>query len=116
MNYIRFIKFLRSDFEISNNKYTSIKFFRSQLVLIFVWLWVLERYYAKELYNVEELIQNIPKEHASRPTIYKFIDLSIKKNFLKKINSSDDKRKRYLEPTKQTVDEFEIWAQGFINF
>ena len=116
MNYIRFIKFLRSDFEISNNKYTSIKFFRSQLVLIFVWLWVLERYYAKELYNVEELNQNIPKEHASRPTIYKFIDLAIEKKFLKRLPSVSDKRKWNLEPTKQTVDEFELWSKGFSNF
>ena len=60
--------------------------------------------------------ENNKKEHASRPTIYKFIDLAIKKNFLKKKSFLNDKRKWNLEPTKQTIDEFESWAKGFSNF
>lgn len=116
MDNIKFIEFLKNDFEISNAKYSSIKFFRSQLILILIWFWVLEKFYKKKPYGVEELIQDIPKEHASRPTIYKFIDLAIKKNFLKKKSFLNDKRKWNLEPTKQTIDEFESWAKGFSNF
>ena len=116
MDHVRFIKFLKSDFESSNANYPSIKFFRSQLILIFIWFWILEKFYTQKIYNVEELIQDIPKEHASRPTIYKFIDLAIEKKFLKRLPSVSDKRKWNLEPTKQTVDEFELWSKGFSNF
>ena len=36
MNYIRFLKFLKNDFETSNKKFKSVGYFRSDLVLILI--------------------------------------------------------------------------------
>ena len=77
MDYIKFLKFLRYDFELSNEKYETVRYFRSDLVLIFIWIYVLEQFYSKKKSSVEELINYIPKNIASRPTIYKFINQSV---------------------------------------
>ena len=72
--------FIKNDFENSNSKYPSIKFFRSNIILIFIWFWTLEKMYNKENLNIEQLIEDIPRGFGSRPTIFKFINLAIKKN------------------------------------
>ena len=116
MNYLKFCRFLKEDFEISNSKFPSIRFFRSELILIFIWFWVLERFYEKKEYYIESLIQEIPEGFASRPTIFKFIELAISKGFLQKKSDNNDRRKFYLTPSDITVKEFEEWAKGFKGF
>ena len=116
MNYLKFTKFLKEDYEKSNLKYPSIKFFRSDLISIFIWFWILEKYYSKKDFNIEQLISEIPKGYGSRPTIFKFIDLSIKNKYLTKIKSQHDKRKFNLKPSSQTIKEFEDWSKGFSGF
>ncbi len=116
MNYQKFTSFLKKDFDTSNNKFPSIKFFRSELVLILIWFWILEKHYRNEICNTENLIQEIPKEHASRPTIFKFIEVSIKKGFIDKNTDINDKRRFILKPSDQTINEFEKWALGFKGF
>ena len=116
MNYLKFTKFLKIDFETSNNKYKSIGFYRSDLILIFIWFFVLEKYYSKSPYSLEDLINDIPKKFASRPTIFKFIDTAFKKRYLEKIKNPKDKRKFNLKPSKITIEEFEKWAKGFSGF
>ena len=121
MDYLRFTSFLRKDFEVSNKKFASIKFFRSELILIFIWFWILENYYKSDqnlLSNthVEELINEIPNGFGSRPTIFKFIDQAIAAKFIVKIPDPKDKRKWNLIASKQTIEEFESWAQGFRGF
>ena len=116
MNYLKFTKFLKNDFETSNNKYKSIGFYRSDLILIFIWFFVLEKHYSKSPYSLEDLINDIPKKFASRPTIFKFIDTACKKRYLEKIKNPKDKRKFNLKPSKVTIDEFEKWAKGFSGF
>ena len=116
MDYKKFIIFIKNDFENSNSKYQTIKFFRSNIILIFIWFWTLEKMYNKENLNIEQLIEDIPKGFGSRPTIFKFINLSIKKKYLLKINDPSDKRKFQLKLSKESIEEFESWAKGFKGF
>ncbi len=116
MDYLKFTKFLKNDFENSNKKFKSIAFYRSDLILIFIWFFVLEKHYTKSPYSLEDLINDIPKKFASRPTIFKFIDAAVKKRYLDKTKNPEDKRKFDLRPSKITIDEFEKWAMGFSGF
>ena len=121
MDYLKFSMFMKEDFEVSNKKYNSIKFFRSELVLVFIWFWVLENYYkSKENHsfksNVETLVSEIPKELGSRPTIFKFIEQAIASKFIIKIIDPEDKRKWNLKPSAQTIQEFEEWSSGFSGY
>ena len=121
MDYLQFTRFLKHDFEKSNEKFNSIKFFRSELVLIFIWIWILENYYKSredQSYksNVETLVSEIPKQLGSRPTIFKFIEKAIASKFIIKIIDSKDKRKWNLKPSEQTIQEFEEWANGFSGY
>ena len=59
MDYKKFISFIKNDFEKSNDKYQSIKFFRSNIILIFIWFWTLEKMYNKKDLNIEKLIDDI---------------------------------------------------------
>jgi len=116
MDYKKFITFIKNDFEVSNSKFQTIGFFRSNIILIFIWFWTLERMYNKANLNIEQLIDDIPKGFGSRPTIFKFINLAIKKKYLLKINDPLDKRKFKLKLSKESIEEFESWAKGFRGF
>ena len=116
MDYKKFITFIKNDYEISNSKYSSIKFFRSNIILIFIWFWTLEKMYNKKSLNIEQLIDDIPKGFASRPTIFKFINIAIKKKYLLKISDQKDKRKFKLKLSQDSILEFETWARGFRGF
>ena len=116
MDYKRFVRFLKNDFETSNSKYSTIKFFRSNIILIFIWFWILDKMYNKKKLNIEELIEDIPKGFATRPTIFKFINLAIQKKYISKTTDTTDKRKFILKLSDQCVGEFESWAKGFKGF
>jgi len=116
MDYKKFITFIKNDFENSNSKYPSIKFFRSHIILIFIWFWTLEKMYNKENLNIEQLIEDIPRGFGSRPTIFKFINLAIKKKYMLKINDPNDKRKFKLKLSQDCILEFENWAKGYKGF
>ena len=116
MNYIRFLKFLKNDFETSNKKFKSVGYFRSDLVLILIWFFVLEKFFSKKKSSVEDLMSYIPRSIASRPTVYKFINQSCLKKHLFKIADDKDKRKFNLQPSQLTIKEFELWSSGFRGF
>ena len=116
MDFKKFTTFLKKDFEISNSKYSSIKFFRSNIILIFIWFWTLEKMYNKENLYIQQLIEDIPKGFGSRPTIFKFINFAIKKKYLLKISDKKDKRKFQLKLSDESLKEFESWASGFKGF
>jgi hypothetical protein len=121
MDYLKFSIFMKEDFEISNKKYNTIKFFRSELVLVFIWFWVLENHYKSkknQLFksNVEMLVSQIPKQLGSRPTIFKFIEQAIASKHIIRVVDPSDKRKWNLKPSTQTIQEFEQWADGFSGF
>ena len=116
MNYLNLIKILRNDLKQSHSQFVSIKFFRRNLSSYWVWICILERYFNnknKNTNNIENIIKEIPSEHASRPTLFKIIDDAVKKNYLVKEIDKNDKRKINLFPASQTIKEFEEWAKIF---
>ncbi|MDA9601583.1 MarR family winged helix-turn-helix transcriptional regulator [Alphaproteobacteria bacterium] len=87
------------------------------ILSLWVWFTVLKFYYEKNNNsNIERIIKEIPKNYASRPTIFKLIDNAVdKKYFVKSINP-DDKRKINIIPTDITIKEFEEWSRMFKGF
>ena len=58
----------------------------------------------------------IPRKIASRPTVYKFINQTLFKKYLVKIQDVNDRRKFDIQPSQITIKEFEKWASGFKGF
>ena len=116
MNYLKFLQTLKKDLNQSNSDFKTVKFFRKDIVSVSVWLCVLEQYYINNINNIENIIREIPREYASRPTIFKIIDDAVAKNYFEKIADKNDKRKYNLIPTSQTIKEFEEWSKVFKGF
>jgi len=113
MNYSKLIQNIKQDLKLNLNKYQTVKFFRKDIVSYWIWFEVLEQYYNNNNNNVESIIQDIPGELGSRPTLFKVIDTAVaKKYFIKELNKND-KRKFNLIPSQQTIKEFEEWAKIF---
>ena len=115
MNSLKLVKTLRKDLSTSKSQFLSIKFFRRNLPSYWVWICILERFYNNNNNNnnIENIIREIPSEHASRPTLFKIIDNAVKKKYLFKEVDKNDKRKFNIFPTQQTIDEFTEWAKIF---
>ena len=118
MNYLKLLQNLKKDLNDANSDFKSVKFFRKDIVSLWVWFCVLEQYYNNDNNKnyIENIISEIPKEYASRPTIFKIIDAAVSKKYFEKIVNDKDKRKYNLTPTSQTKKEFEDWAQVFKGF
>ena len=113
MNTLELIKTLRKDLSHSKSQFVSIKFFRRNLPSYWIWICILERFFNNNNNNIENIIKEIPSEHASRPTLFKIIDDAVKKKYLVKEVDKNDKRKFNIFPSQQTMDEFEEWAKIF---
>ena len=74
MNSLELIKILRKDLSQSHSKFKSIKFFRRNLSSYWIWICILERFFNNNNNNIENIIKEIPSEHASRPTLFKIIN------------------------------------------
>ena len=116
MNYLKFLQSLKKDLHQSNSDFETVKFFRKDIVSVWIWFCVLEQYYSNNNNNIENIMIEIPNEYASRPTIFKIIDDAASKKYLEKILDKNDKRKYNLFPTSQTIKEFEEWAKVFKGF
>jgi len=116
MNYLRLIQNLKQDLKLNLNKYQTVKFFRKDIVSYWIWFEVLENYYNNNNNNIESIIQNIPNELGSRPTLFKVIDAAVNKKYFIKELDKKDKRKFNLIPSQQTIKEFEEWAKIFKGF
>ena len=116
MNHLKFIQKLKKDIKQSNFNFETVKFFRKNIVSVWIWFCVLEQYYSNSDNNIENIISQIPNEYASRPKIFKIIDNAVAKNYFKKILNENDKRKYNLLPTSQTIKEFEEWSKVFKGF
>ena len=116
MNYLEFVNNLKINLR-NDLKFNAIKFFTKNNVSFWVWVIVIEHYYKdnKDCY-IEDIINEIPKEYASRPTIFKFIDDAVAKKYFEKKQHHKDKRKYNLSPSLQTIREFEEWAKVFSGF
>ena len=116
MNYLKLLQNLKKDLNQSNSDFETVKFFRKDIVSVWVWFCVLERYYNNNNNNIENILSEIPKEYASRPTIFKIIDDAVSKKYFEKLVDENDRRKYNLFPTSQTIQEFEKWAKVFKGF
>jgi hypothetical protein len=117
MNYLKFLQSLKKDLNQSNSDFETVKFFRTDIVSVWIWFCVLEQYYNNNNNNnIENIISEIPNEYASRPTIFKIIDDAVSKKYFEKIADENDKRKYNLFPTSQTIKEFEEWSKVFKGF
>ena len=112
MNYLKLIRNLKQDLIVNLNKYQTVKFFRKDIISYWIWFEVLEQYYNNNN-NIESIIQNIPSELGSRPTLFKVIDTAVAKKYFIKELDKKDKRKFNLIPYQQTIEEFEEWAKIF---
>jgi len=118
MNYLKFLQILKNDLIISDSEFETVKFFRKDIVSVWIWFCVLGEYYNNNNNNnnIESIISEIPHEYASRPTIFKIIDDAVAKKYFEKVIDKNDKRKYNLFPTSQTIKEFEKWAKVFEGF
>jgi hypothetical protein len=112
MNYLKLIQNLKQDLKERLNDFETVKFFRKDIISYWIWFEVLEKYYNNNNNNnnIESIIQNIPNELGSRPTLFKVIDTAVAKNYFIKELDKKDKRKFNLIPSKKTIKEFEEWA------
>ena len=115
MNYLKLVQNIAKDLRERLNDFETIKFFRKDLISHWIWIVVLEKYYNNEVNdnNIERIIQNIPSELGSRPTLFKVIDIAVSKKFLIKELNKKDKRKFDIIPSEKTIIEFEEWAKIF---
>ena len=93
----------------------SIKFFRSNGAYGYIiWLTIINNYYEKRKVTVEILVSEVEK-YASRRTILDFIQKGVEAKFLSKIESNEDKRKTFIEPSEITIQEYNEWSREFIK-
>jgi hypothetical protein len=107
-------KYLISDLQKDWSK-PSIKFFRSSNAYGYIiWLTLIDAYFEKRKITIETLALEIEK-YASRRTILDFIQKGVEAKFLSKIESNEDKRKTFIEPSEITIQEYNEWSREFIN-
>jgi len=93
----------------------SIKFFRSSGAYGYiVWLTTIDAYFEKRNITIETLALEVEK-YASRRTILNFIQKSVEAKFLSKIESNEDRRKTFIEPSEITIQEYNEWSREFIK-
>ena len=107
-------KHLIDDFKGDWSK-PSVKFFRSNGAYGYiVWLTIMNSHFEKHDISTENIVNDVMK-YASRRTILDFINKAVASNFLKKINSTEDKRKILIQPSEVTIKEFSEWSNEFIR-
>ena len=107
-------KFLIEDLQGDWSK-PSLKFFRSNDAYGYViWLTLMYSYSEKENVSIETIIKKV-ENYASRRTIIDFINKGVEANFIIKKNSTDDKRKIFVEPSDITIKEYDEWSNEFIK-
>ena len=93
----------------------SIKFFRSNSGYGYImWLTIIDCYYEKKSISIEKLVNDL-ETYASRRTVIEFINKCVEANFIRKINSIEDKRKTLIEPTEITLKEYSEWSGEFVK-
>ena len=107
-------KFLISDLNADWSK-PSIKFFRSNGSYGYIlWLTIIDTNFKKKNIGIEMIATQLEK-YASRRTIIDFINKGVDAGFINKINSNQDKRKIYIEPSRVTIKEYTEWSDEFIK-
>lgn len=116
MNYLKLLNSLKNDV-LKYPSYKTVEYFRKDFVSVWIWIHVLDNYFNnRENINIQKIMQEIPYQIASRPTVYKIIDAAVDKKYLIKVINEKDKRKYNLFPSTQVVNEFKEWAKIFKGF
>ena len=107
-------KFLISDLQEDYSK-PSIKFFRSSGAYGYViWLTIIDAYFEKREITIVTLVSEVAN-YASRRTILDFIQKGVEAKFLSRIESNEDRRKTFIEPSEITIQEYNEWSREFIK-
>ena len=107
-------KFLIADFKRDWSK-PSIKFFRSSGAYGYIiWLTIMNAHFEKIDLTIEETVNDV-ENYGSRRTALDFINKAADANYIKKINSVQDRRKILIQPTEITIKEFFEWSDEFIE-
>jgi hypothetical protein len=107
-------KYLISDLKEDWSK-PSIKFFRSNGAYGYIiWLTLINCYFEKKDISIEKLVTDV-QTYASRRTVLDFINRGVEGKFINKKNSTEDKRKILIEPSKTTIQEYVGWSSEFIK-
>jgi hypothetical protein len=107
-------KYLISDLKGDWSK-PSIKFFRSNGAYGYIiWLTLINCYFEKKDISIEKLVTDV-QTYASRRTVLDFINRGVEGKFINKKNSTEDKRKILVEPSKTTIQEYVGWSSEFIK-
>ena len=117
MNYLKLLTNLKRDLMLSNQDFPSVKFFRKDIVSVWVWFIVLENFFnGKRDISPEEILREIPSQYSSRPKMFSIINDGVKKKFFYKIKNEKDSRKYIVLPTDECVNEFKKWSLIFKGF
>jgi hypothetical protein len=108
-------KFLFAEFINNNEKYQTLAYFRRSPEAWLIMLKIMENYYADTDIHVEELINKIPNHIASRLSIFSLIDDADKKEFIIKVESNGDKRKKTIQPSEKFISEYNEWLSNFVT-
>ena len=107
-------KYLISDLKGDWSK-PSIRFFRSNSAYGYImWLTIIDYYFEKKNLSIEKLVNDL-EIYASRRTVVDFINKGVEAKFIKKITSSQDKRKTLIQPTDITIKEYSEWSGEFVK-
>ena len=68
----------------------------------------------KKNLSIEKLVNDL-EVYASRRTVIDFINKCVEAKFIKKINSTEDKRKSLIQPTEITIKEYSEWSNEFVK-
>ena len=100
---------INSKFEIIeklyNHSFKQISYFQNDITKFKIFLMVIKNYQENNNQTIEELIDELPKNIASRAHKLNCITEASKKNYLVKETSKSDQRKKYLKPSQELLDE-----------
>ena len=107
-------KYLINDLKRDWSK-PSIKFFRSNGAYGYIiWLTIIDCDFEKKDISIEKLVTDV-ETYASRRTVIDFINKGVEAKFIKKITSSQDKRKNLIKPADITIKEYFEWSSEFVK-
>ena len=115
MEHLKLLNNLNNDLFKFNNNFKSVKFFSKDIVNMKIWFIIFISYYNNKNLHSEDIITKIPRECASRITVFRIIDDAVKKSFVLKTKNINDKRKFNIIPSITTIKEFENWCLKFKN-
>ena len=106
---------IKNKFEIieklHNHSFKQISYFQSDLTKFKIFLLVIKNHQQNISQNIEELVDELPKNISSRAHKLNCITDATLKNFLIKETSNSDMRKKYLKPSDALLVEFEIFSK-----